>query len=89
MKKIAIVLGSSLCISSVFAQFLGENIRSGIPSWDAAFIKAGGKFNEPESTKKVSEVIFLVENIRSGIPSWDAAFIKAGGKFSEAPATNK
>ena len=88
MKKIAIVLVSSLSISLVFAQFLGENTRSGIPSWDAAFIKAGGKFNESASNKKISEVIFLGENTRSGIPSWDAAFIKAGGKFNES-ANNK
>ena len=51
MKKIAIVLVTSLSISSTFAQFLGENVRSGIPSWDAAFLKAGGKFND-ELTKK-------------------------------------
>ena len=52
MQKIAIVIVSSLSIASASAQFVGENARSGIPSWDAAFIKAGGKFVDTSSSNK-------------------------------------
>ena len=52
MQKIAIVIVSSLSIASASAQFVGENVRSGIPSWDAAFIKAGGKFVDASSINK-------------------------------------
>jgi hypothetical protein len=93
MQKIAIVIVSSLSIASASAQFVGENARSGIPSWDAAFIKAGGKFvddaTKPLLVPKSSEPQFVGENARSGIPSWDAAFIKAGGKFVDTSSSNK
>ena len=79
--------------ASASAQFLGENVRSGIPSWDEAFLRAGGKFLVDNSRKidkdETSAPIFLGENVRSGIPSWDEAFLRAGGKFDPDFETNR
>jgi len=63
--------------------FLGEGVASGIPSFDAAFLNAGGTFN-PAFGLPVGNGAFLGEGVPTGIPASDAAFLNAGGTFNPA-----
>jgi hypothetical protein len=65
--------------------FLGENVVSGIPASDAAFLNAGGTFN-PAFGLPIGNGAFLGEGVPSGIPASDAAFLNAGGTFNPAYA---
>jgi hypothetical protein len=63
--------------------FLGENVVSGIPAFDAAFTSAGGLFN-PAFGLPVGGSAFLGEGVPTGIPASDTAFLNAGGTFNPA-----
>jgi len=63
--------------------FLGENVVSGVPAFDAAFTSAGGLFN-PAFGLPVGNGAFLGEGVPTGIPASDAAFLNAGGVFNPA-----
>jgi len=63
--------------------FLGEGVASGIPSFDTAFLNAGGTFN-PAFGLPVGNGAFLGEGVPTGIPASDAAFLNAGGTFNPA-----
>jgi hypothetical protein len=63
--------------------FLGENVVSGIPSFDAAFSNAGGAFNSAFGLP-IGNGAFLGEGVPTGINAWDTAYTNAGGVFNPA-----
>jgi len=63
--------------------FLGEGVVSGIPSFDTAFLNAGGTFN-PAFGLPIGNGAFLGEGVPTGIAASDTAFLNAGGTFNPA-----